>query len=209
MRLRKRKWMDPLIEENKDFLLDGERLIEFLNKDNLILEIGSGKGGFIYQMALNNPQYEYLGIEVNNLVLAIALKTYKDKMPLNLHFVLNDINALLENIKDNSIKDIYLNFSDPWIKKRQNKRRLTYPSILKKYYRILKKGGRIYFKTDNELFFNDSITYFKESPFEIELIDDDYILSKDDVETEYEHKFRAEGKKIKKIMVRKGDKEWI
>lgn len=209
MRLRKRKWMDPLIEENKDFLLDGERLIEFLNKDNLILEIGSGKGGFIYQMALNNPQYEYLGIEVNNLVLAIAIKTYKDKMPLNLHFVLNDINALLENIKDNSIKDIYLNFSDPWIKKRQNKRRLTYPSILKKYYRILKKGGRIYFKTDNELFFNDSITYFKESPFEIELIDDDYILSKDDVETEYEHKFRAEGKKIKKIMVRKGDKEWI
>ena len=205
MRLRKRKWMDPLLAEQQNILLDEEALKEFFLKDNIIIEIGSGKGGFIYQMALNNPSFNYLGIEVDKLVMAIAIKTYKDNLPSNLHFVLKDIHSLFALIKDNSINAIYLNFSDPWVKKKQNKRRLTYPSLLKEYYRILKEGGKIYFKTDNDLLFNDSLTYIKDSSFVIDSLEEDYILSKDDIETEYEHKFRLEGKKIKRIVLRKGE----
>ena len=206
MRLRKRKWMDPFLEEENDLLLHKEDLPSFFKDDKkYFLEIGFGKGGFLYQKALNDPNNEYVGIEVDRLVVAIALKTYLDSAPKNLHFILSDVNNLFEDFKPSFFEAIYLNFSDPWPKKRQHKRRLTYPTFLEKYETVLKNGGKIYFKTDNEGLFIDSIKYFQNSKFIIETIDEDYMLKDDDIATEYETKFRAEGKKIYRLIARKDD----
>lgn len=108
---------------------------------------------------------------------------------------------LFEKIGENKFDIIYLNFSDPWPKKRQHKRRLTYPTCLNEYYKELKKDGKVIFKTDNDLLFEDSIPYFEESPLEIVSITRDYaVLDNDDKMTEYEKKFRGLNTPIKRLI---------
>ena len=98
----------------------------------------------------------------------------------------------------------FLLFPDPWPKKRQHKRRLTYPTFLKQYYKLLKKGGRLIFKTDNELLFVDSLEYLKESEFKLISYTDDYDgLDVFDAQTEYETKFRSQGVSIHRYIVEK------
>ena len=121
----------------------------------------------------------------------------------NLLLVNIDVSYLFERLPDAIFNRIYLNFSDPWPKKRQHKRRLTYPSYLEAYFRLLKNGGEVIFKTDNDVLFADSKEYFASSKFSVISIDEDYQLAADDEETEYEHKFRALGVKIKRLVARK------
>ena len=141
MRLRKRKWMDSLLEESA-YLLKEDDVEEFLKKtQNLVLEIGSGKGKFLLEMARKNPECEFLGVEIQRSALAISIKTIGEEKRNNLHFICSDIQKLFFKFSDESLNAIYLNFSDPWPKKRQQKRRLTYPSFLKEY----KKRRKIVF----------------------------------------------------------------
>ena len=114
---------------------------------------------------------------------------------------------MIETFKDKQIDEIRLNFSDPWPKKRHEKRRLTSKQFLKFYSNILKDKGKIIFKTDNLDLFNYSLDSFKENGWELLVINNDYPLTHNqyDVPTEYEIKFRNEGIKINYLEARKGD----
>lgn len=205
MRLRHRKWGDEFLLENKNLIKDKDNLdqdfIDFINHDNLRLEIGVGRGDFIVQMALANPNVYFLGVEMSSMALAIAGKKIIENEIKNVLLINIDMHYLFEKIGENKFDVIYLNFSDPWPKKRQHKRRLTYPTCLNEYYRELKKGGKVIFKTDNDLLFEDSIPYFEESPLEIISITRDYaVLDNDDKMTEYEKKFRGLNTPIKRLI---------
>lgn len=205
MRLRHRKWGDEFLLENKNLIKDKDNLdqdfIDFINHDNLRLEIGVGRGDFIVQMALANPNVYFLGVEMSSMALAIAGKKILENEIKNVLLINIDMHYLFEKIGENKFDIIYLNFSDPWPKKRQHKRRLTYPTCLNEYYKELKKGGKVIFKTDNDLLFEDSIPYFEESPLEIVSITRDYaVLDNDDKMTEYEKKFRGLNTPIKRLI---------
>ena len=205
MRLRNRKWGDEFLLENKNLIKDKDNLdqdfIDFINHDNLRLEIGVGRGDFIVQMALANPNVYFLGVEMSSMALAIAGKKILENEIKNVLLINIDMHYLFEKIGENKFDIIYLNFSDPWPKKRQHKRRLTYPTCLNEYYKELKKDGKVIFKTDNDLLFEDSIPYFEESPLEIVSITRDYaVLDNDDKMTEYEKKFRGLNTPIKRLI---------
>ena len=205
MRLRHRKWGDEFLLENKNLIKDKDNLdqdfIDFINHDNLRLEIGVGRGDFIVQMALANPNVYFLGVEMSSMALAIAGKKILENEIKNVLLINIDMHYLFEKIGENKFDIIYLNFSDPWPKKRQHKRRLTYPTCLNEYYKELKKGGKVIFKTDNDLLFEDSIPYFEESPLEIVSITRNYdVLDNDDKMTEYEKKFRGLNTPIKRLI---------
>ncbi len=205
MRLRHRKWGDEFLLENKNLIKDKDNLdqdfIDFINHDNLRLEIGVGRGDFIVQMALANPNVYFLGVEMSSMALAIAGKKILENEIKNVLLINIDMHYLFEKIGENKFDIIYLNFSDPWPKKRQHKRRLTYPTCLNEYYKELKKDGKVIFKTDNDLLFEDSIPYFEESPLEIVSITRDYaVLDNDDKMTEYEKKFRGLNTPIKRLI---------
>lgn len=205
MRLRHRKWGDEFLLENKNLIKDKDNLdqdfIDFINHDNLRLEIGVGRGDFIVQMALANPNVYFLGVEMSSMALAIAGKKVLENEIKNVLLINIDMHYLFEKIGENKFDIIYLNFSDPWPKKRQHKRRLTYPTCLNEYYRELKKEGKVIFKTDNDLLFEDSIPYFEESPLEIVSITRNYdVLDNDDKMTEYEKKFRGLNTPIKRLI---------
>lgn len=205
MRLRHRKWGDEFLLENKNLIKDKDNLdqdfIDFINQDNLRLEIGVGRGDFIVQMALANPNVYFLGVEMSSMALAIAGKKVLENEIKNVLLINIDMHYLFEKIGENKFDIIYLNFSDPWPKKRQHKRRLTYPTCLNEYYKELKKEGKVIFKTDNDLLFEDSIPYFEESPLEIISITRNYdVLDNDDKMTEYEKKFRGLNTPIKRLI---------
>ena len=108
--------------------------------------------------------------------------------------------------KDN-VKRIYINFCNPQPKGKHRKKRLTHTRQLEKYKEFLSVNGKIYFKTDDDGLFESSLTYFKESGFEIEKIT--YDLHKEDIfegkniETEHEKMFSEQGIKIKALIARK------
>ena len=208
MRLRHRKWGDRFLQENTHLIKNkdniDEEFVSFINHENLRLEIGVGRGDFILQMALANPNVYFLGVEISGMALAIAGKKLLENEVKNVLLVNMDVHYLFEKMGKDRFDYIYLNFSDPWPKKRQHKRRLTYPTILNEYYEVLKNNGKVIFKTDNDLLFNDSVEYFKESKFVVESITYDYQnLDEDDKMTEYEKKFRGLNTPIKRIVARK------
>lgn len=205
MRLRHRKWGDTFLSENKDLIKDKDSIDsqfdDFIKNSNLRLEIGVGRGDFILEMARANPDVYFLGVELSSMALAIAGKKIVEAELNNILLVNMDIHYLFERIGEESFDVIYLNFSDPWPKKRQHKRRLTYPTCLEQYYKELKVGGRVIFKTDNDLLFEDSVEYFESSKFKVESITRNYdVLDSFDKMTEYEKKFRSLGTPIKRII---------
>lgn len=207
MRLRKRKWMEELLENRKDIFYeeaDLSKALEFDKDKRIIIEIGSGKGGFIKQMATNYPHDQFLGIEMQRSALAIALKYIEENSLNNLKLLNIDAFKIFASLESETVDVIFLNFSDPWPKKKQHKRRLTYYTFLKEYYRILKKDGLLIFKTDNDNLFEDSLKYINESEFKLVDCTFDYD-GKDhyDAKTEYETKFREMGVKIKRFIAKK------
>jgi tRNA (guanine-N7-)-methyltransferase len=144
---------------------------------------------------------------MQSMALAFALRKIQDDKLENVLFVNCDMHFLFEKLHDYKFNTIFLNFSDPWPKKRQNKRRLTYPTMLNEYYKMLKDDGQLIFKTDNDVLFNDSVEYLKESPFKVVSINYDYDgLDPYDAQTEYETKFRGLGTPIKRYIVSKEGK---
>ena len=207
MRLRHRKWADDVLEANKDIArnlsdFEPESIPTFDN-----LEIGSGQGGFLVEVSKLQPTEKYLGVEINRNAFALAVKHLAAIKEDHSNFMI--LNAPIERIfpliKDGQLKNIYLNFSDPWPKKKQHHRRLTYPTLQKEYHRILKDDGTLYFRTDNVDLFNDSVEYFRETGlFDIEIIEPFYSEKVDYLPpTEYEKKFRAQGVDIHVIIAHK------
>lgn len=169
----------------------------FGNNNKIFLEIGMGKGNFIIEHAKNNPNINYIGFEKYPSVLLGALKIIEEENINNLKIICADaIN--IDKIFYKEISKLFLNFSDPWPKKRHAKRRLTSPEFLKRYDSIFKKFKIIEQKTDNDDLFNYSLESFKEHKY--------FVLSKsrnyfDTIRTEYENKFISKGKNINRVKV--------
>lgn len=195
MRMRKKKWVRPFLDNEKEYLTENIDLDNISN--DIYLEIGMGMGDFIVESSKNNPDIFYIGLEKDETCVARAIIKAQDYHLDNLRIILDNADNIEELFKENTLSGIYLFFSDPWPKTRNHKRRLTYPTFLKKYYKILKKDGFLIFKTDNDSFFLDTLEYIKESEFKlIESTRDYHSINRNDILTGYERKFKDEGKNI-------------
>lgn len=201
MRTRYNPQANDIIENFDRFIKDREKLQGILNTDKKIcIEIGMGKGDFISNMAKLNLDSVYIGIELSPQVLALAIKKlnrFEEENGLslkNLYFMSFDALKLLDYFSENQVDVLYLNFSDPWPKKRHTKRRLTYKDFLENYKKVLKKDGIIEFKTDNRGLFEYSLVSMQNFGMEfIEVYLDLHKTEVFNVETEYENKFSPFG----------------
>ncbi|WP_430534150.1 tRNA (guanosine(46)-N7)-methyltransferase TrmB [Listeria rocourtiae] len=167
----------------------------FGNENPIHIEIGTGKGQFVTGMAEANPDVNYIGIEVVESVLITALdKALAAGIP-NLRLLSVDGADLLDYFEAGEVARIYLNFSDPWPKKRHAKRRLTHPSFLDIYKALLPVDGEIHFKTDNRSLFEYSLVAFSEYGVLLTYLSLDLHNSEfeGNIMTEYEEKFSAKG----------------
>lgn len=201
MRTRYDPKADDIIDNFSRYIDSKQRLQDVLDSGKKVfLEIGMGKGDFITKMAELDSDNIYIGIELSRQVLSLAikkLKRYEEENNVklsNIYFMSFDAAKLQEFFNENSIEKIYLNFSDPWPKKRHTKRRLTYKSFLEVYKKVLKKDGLVEFKTDNRQLFEYSLVSMQN--FGMTFLEVYLDLHKTDifnVETEYERKFSPFG----------------
>lgn len=175
----------------------------FLNDHPIHIEIGTGKGDFIIGMSKKYPMINFIGIEKYDSVLVRAIEKVEEPLP-NLKFIRADA-TYIEEMFDHEIDVIYLNFSDPWPKKRHAHRRLTSPEFLKHYDSLFKEKKEIVMKTDNRKLFEYSLISFNEYGYHFEEISLDLYHDDltDNVATEYEKKFHNLGFPIYKIKVYK------
>lgn len=171
----------------------------FSNDNDIEIEIGTGKGKFIISKAIENPNINYIGIEKYDSPLVSAVKKLEEVEISNLKLICFDA-MNIEDIFDREVSKIYLNFSDPWPKKRHTKRRLSSPIFLNKYDSLFKNNKVIEMKTDNDGLFEYSRESFLEYGYEIKDENTNYF---DKFTTEYEDKFISLGKNINYIRVEK------
>ncbi|MBC1472250.1 tRNA (guanosine(46)-N7)-methyltransferase TrmB [Listeria seeligeri] len=201
MRVKHKPWAKDRLQEFPAIYIENPEELKgkwqevFGNNNPIHIEIGSGKGQFVSGMAKANPNINYIGIEMIESVLVSALdKAIEADVP-NLRLVARDAKLLEECFEKGEIAKIYLNFSDPWPKKRHTKRRLTNPTFLTIYERLLPEAGEIHFKTDNRSLFEYSLVAFSEYNMlltfvSLDLHNSDY---EGNIKTEYEEKFSAKG----------------
>lgn len=201
MRLRNIKNADEIVNNSK-YVINEIDENTFKNNNPIYLEIGMGKGDFIINNAIQNPNINYIGIEKYKSVLVKAVQKLEDKEIDNLKIICMDAKEI--NVLNTKIDLLYLNFSDPWPKKRHALRRLTSPIYLEKYENIFKNKKHIIMKTDNRKLFEYSIKSFTDYGYKIEDICLDLYKEniEDNIPTEYEKKFRDKGP-IYKIEVTK------
>ncbi len=179
---------------------------EIFGNDNPVhIEIGMGKGKFIHTMARENPEINYVGIEKYSSVLLRAIqKMEKEELP-NLKFLRMDAEGITGVFAQGEVDRIYLNFSDPWPKDRHAKRRLPSREFLARYDVILKKRGRLEFKTDNRALFDFAVDELEPAGWSASAITYDLHHDKDmmqgNVMTEYEEKFSGMGNPICKYVI--------
>jgi tRNA (guanine-N7-)-methyltransferase len=203
MRVRKKKCTPKRLLQLNDRFICPETVINsqavFGNGNPLHIEIGAGKGRFIAELASENPEINYIAFEKNSDVAAIA--AMKSEGLPNLRFINSDAAVLNALFSENSVGRIYLNFSDPWKKSRQRKRRLTHRNFLEKYKFILEKDGELHFKTDNRKLFEFSVLEITEFNMNITFATLDLHKNPPDgnIMTEYEERFVGLGVPINKL----------
>ena len=215
MRLRNVKHAKETIEQNSHIvipsphLMKGKWQMNFDNANPIHLEIGCGKGQFIYESAQKHPNINYIGIEKFDSVIIRALEKLMDNPLPNVRLIRVDAEKVTDLFARDEIHTIYLNFSDPWPKRRQAKRRLTSNRFLNRYHVILKDKGIIQMKTDNFNLFQYSIMQFnQDNHYDIQDIKLDLYkqLPKDNIQTEFEQRFVEQGNLIfQLITIHKGE----
>lgn len=213
MRLRNISGAREAVEESAYVMKEPERCKGhwrelFGNDHALHIEVGMGKGKFLHTMALLHPEINYVGIEMYSSVLLRALqKMEEDPLP-NLKFLCIDARTLEAFFEVGEVDHIYLNFSDPWPKDRHAKRRLPSRQFLERFGRILKKDGRLSFKTDNRALFDFAVEELAPAGWEAEAITYDLhhdpVLCEGNVMTEYEERFSKKGNPICKYIIKRG-----
>lgn len=177
----------------------------FHNANPLQLEIGTGKGRFIMDMARLHPERNYIGIEKYSSVLLRGVEEESLLQLPNVCFIRGEAEQLCAYFAVHEISRIYLNFSDPWPKNRNAKRRLPSRQFLSRYNIILTPDGSIEFKTDNRPLFDFAVEEVQDSAFQIQALTYDLhadpVLGRDNVMTEYEEKFSARGNRICKYIL--------
>ena len=208
MRVKHKKWAVPLMEAHPEMMtmdpasFKGRWQERFAKPQPLQVEVGMGKGQFIIGMAKAHPEINFIGLEIESTVAAIALKNALPEQLPNLTLVRGDGAGLDTYFEDGSIDRLYLNFSDPWPKTRHEKRRLTYKTFLANYQQVVKPGGGLEFKTDNQGLFEYSLTSLNN----FGMIFDGVWLNlhespenEGNVETEDEQRFASLGQPIYKL----------
>lgn len=210
MRMRRKPWARPELDACDFFIKEPEKKrgiwkYAFKKREQPIyLELGCGKGSFIGQTAYDHPEINYIGVDIKSDMLGVGrrniVKIFGDR-PVN-NILLTSYNVeQIENIisEKDAIERIYINFCNPWGREKHKKRRLTHTRQLEHYKSFLKKGGEIYFKTDDDGLFDESLEYFSESGFEVTYITRDLHNSdvEYNIETEHEKMFSQEGIPIK------------
>ena len=201
MRTKFKAWAEPFINEHLEVMCAFDKLNE---EGSYYLEIGSGKGQFLLDMAKKFPALKFIGVERNVTCAGFTAKKLVENNIANAKLVFGDAGQMTPSISSDSVEGIFLNFSDPWPKKRHTKRRLTSESFLAEYYRILKKGAKLIFKTDNYDLFTYSLEIVAISSFK--LIEANYSYDgKDDFDTltEYEANFRSQNMPIYRLILEK------
>ena len=161
----------------------------------LALEIGSGRGRFILNSCQAQPDVCFLGLELRPEMVMQTIGRVQE-LPPNLYLLQLNAKMLPELFAPEELDVIYVNFPDPWPKARHAKRRLTAPEYLSSCRQILKTGGEIRFKTDNQGLFEWSLPNFAEQGFTLAEVDADLSLERSGVVTEYENRFRRRGQPI-------------
>lgn len=175
----------------------------FNNNNPIYIEIGMGKGKFIIENAINNPDINYIGIEKFDSVIVRAIEKVEELDIPNLKFIRMDATRI-DEVFNKEIDKIYLNFSDPWPKDRHSKRRLTSSIFLEKYDKVFRNDNIIEMKTDNIDLFNYSVDSLNEYGYNIEYITNDlHKENVDNIMTEYEERFSKLNIKINKLIARK------
>lgn len=196
MRARKKKWALPFIEEHQELLYNKDEKLDL----PVTLEIGIGKGDFILQHAKDKKDQIHIGVEINTSIFAIAMKKIVNEGLTNIRLLNADAIKLNEFINNESIDELYLNFSDPWPQNGYRKRRLVHPVHLNIFESLLKNNGSIFFKTDNLQLFEMGVKNFKERNYQISFISYDYNTVNGDYVSEYEARFRSQGLPIYRIV---------
>ncbi len=205
MRLRKKPHTDEKLKQFEDFVTVGE--VEPIKKDltrELYVELGTGMGDFITQIAERNPQINFIGLEVEKTCVLSAARKVREKNLSNVRLIVFDVNNISELFGEHEVDRLYINFCDPWPKKRHAKRRLTHVRFLEMYKKILKPEGEIYFKTDNRALFDFSLEQFALAGLEVRDVTNDLHADEppDNIRTAYENKFSAAGVPINSCIAR-------
>ncbi|NMF03435.1 tRNA (guanosine(46)-N7)-methyltransferase TrmB [Clostridium beijerinckii] len=217
MRMRKKPWARPELEGCDFFVINPKeykgKWKEFFGNDKPIyLELGCGKGTFMAVHASENPDINYIAIDIKDEVLGLAKrnieKAYEEKNRKtdNVKLMAQEIGLISEILsKEDVVSRIYINFCNPWPKEKHKKRRLTHMRQLEQYKTFLKSEGEIYFKTDDDELFEESLEYFNEAGFRIKYITYDLHNSdvQGNVQTEHEKMFSEQGIKIKFLIAMK------
>ena len=225
MRMRAKKWARPelavcpyYVKEPQEY--KGKWDTAFSKKQPLHVELGCGKGRFLAQAGIYNPQVNFLGIDLISDMLGVARRTIESayaqvERPVdNILLASMEITRIDMDFSDapaDQAERIYINFCNPWFKPSQHKKRLTHPRQLEKYRMFLKDGGEIWFKTDDDLLFHHSIGYFELMGFSIRYLTYDLHTSgfSPNYRTEHEEMYTAQGIKTKFLIAVKEPGEYL
>ena len=181
---------------------------EIFGNDNPIrIEVGTGKGRFIMDMAAANPDINYVGIEKYSSVLLRAVQKQEELSLTNVRFIRMEAEIITEVFEKGEVDRIYLNFSDPWPKERHAQRRLTSSTFLNRYDQILKEDGQLEFKTDNRELFDFSLQELNTAGWHAEEVTFDLhhdpVMNEGNIMTEYEERFSSKGNPIFKYIIKR------
>ena len=209
MRMRKKPNLLPRMEKASAVLtarpeaLRGKWLVSFPGHSRLHLELGCGKGGFTCAVAAAMPDTLLAAVEKVPDAMVVAMERAVEAGLTNVRFLDTDALRLPELFAPGEVERIYINFCDPWPKKKQFKRRLTAPGFLDLYRQVLAPGGEIWFKTDNLPLFDWSCETMAAAGFQLgEVTRDLHANGPVGIMTDYEKKFYGEGKPICRLVAR-------
>ena len=207
MRMRKKKNLEPRMEVCREywigdpFAMKGKWRELMPEAKTLHLELGCGKGRFTADMAEQNPDMLLIAVEKVPDAMVVAMERVKARGLKNVWFIDGDAALLPDMFAPDEVDRIYINFCDPWPKSNQKKRRLTHGNFLKQYRKVLKMGGQIHFKSDNDKLYEWSIEEIPQFGFELsEVTRDLHANGPVGVMTDYEAKFYELGKNINRCV---------
>ncbi len=215
MRIRRKKWAKEELENSKFYIdkpeeFKGNWKSKFEQENPLHIELGCGKGSFIANLASSHRNINYIAVDMIEAMLGLSKRNieqaYNFENPENLYLIRANVEQI-SNVFDKAdkVERIYINFCNPWPKKKHNKKRLTHTRQLELYKEFLVENGEIYFKTDSDELFEASLEYFEQEGFDI--IKKTYDLHQEqifeeNIVTEHEKMFSEEGIKIKALIAK-------
>lgn len=216
MRIRKRSWTKEELEQ-AEFYMDtpqenkGKWKSTFKVERPMQIELGCGKGQFIANLGVRNPNTNFIGVDLIDTMLGLAKRNVEEVYASENREIDNviltrcNIEQILTMMDENDqVERIYINFCNPWPRGKHHKKRLTHTRQLELYKTFLKPGGEIHFKTDDDNLFSDSLNYFEEAGFTIPWKTYDLHSENipDNIVTEHENMFSNEGIKIKALIAK-------